>query len=54
MNLFVLRAVTGAPLGKIVAGSMPFVLMLVIGWLAIVAVPGLALFLPTTMWAPRP
>jgi len=52
MNLFVLRAVTGAPFGKIVAGSMPFVLLLVLGWVAVIAIPDLALWLPTTMLAP--
>jgi C4-dicarboxylate transporter, DctM subunit len=54
MNLFVLRAVTGAPFGKIVAGSLPFVVLLVLGWAAVIAFPDLALWLPTTMLAPRP
>jgi C4-dicarboxylate transporter, DctM subunit len=54
MNLFVLRAVTGAPFGKIVAGSLPFVVLLVLGWAAVIAFPDLALWLPTTMLAPSP
>jgi C4-dicarboxylate transporter DctM subunit len=54
MNLFVLRAVTGAPFGKIVAGSLPFVVLLVLGWVAVIAFPELALWLPTTMLAPSP
>jgi C4-dicarboxylate transporter DctM subunit len=37
MNLFVLRAVTGAPLGKIVTGSLPFVVLLILGWAAVIA-----------------
>jgi C4-dicarboxylate transporter DctM subunit len=51
INLFVLRAVTHERFGQIVAGSMPFVALLLLGWAAVVTVPGLALWLPQTMFA---
>jgi C4-dicarboxylate transporter, DctM subunit len=53
MNLFVMRAVTHRPFMEIVRGSAPFVVMLVAGWAAVVAFPGLALWLPTTMLGGR-
>lgn len=53
MNLFVMRAVTHSPFNQIVRGSLPFVLMLLFGWAMVVAFPGLALWLPTTMLGTR-
>jgi len=49
MNLFVLRAATRERFGQIVAGAMPFVAILLLGWAMVVAVPALALWLPQTM-----
>ncbi len=46
MNLFVIKGIAGAPLGEIVRGALPYVLLLIAGLLVIWAVPGLALWLP--------
>jgi C4-dicarboxylate transporter DctM subunit len=51
MNLFVLRAVTRERFGMIVSGSIPFVALLLLGWAMVVALPGIALWLPQTMFA---
>jgi C4-dicarboxylate transporter DctM subunit len=50
MNLFTIKAVTKAPLGEIIRGSLPYVLLM-LGCLALVmAWPQLALWLPGTMF----
>jgi tripartite ATP-independent transporter DctM subunit len=46
LNLFVIQGVTAAPLGEVIRGSLPFLLLLVGEGLALVAVPDLALWLP--------
>ncbi len=49
MNLFTIKAITGAPIGAIVRGSAPYVLLM-IGVLALVMLwPQIALWLPGTM-----
>ncbi len=49
MNLFTIKAITGAPMGTIVRGSAPYVLLM----LAVIALvmfwPQIALWLPGTM-----
>jgi tripartite ATP-independent transporter DctM subunit len=47
LNLFVIQGVTGAPLGQVVWGSLPFLLLLLAGAAILVAYPPLALWLPT-------
>lgn len=51
LNLFVIQGVTGAPLGQVVWGSLPFLMLLVAGAAVLVAFPELALWLPA-LWAP--
>ncbi|WP_417722927.1 TRAP transporter large permease [Salipiger sp.] len=46
MNLFVIKGITGAPLGTIVRGASPFVAIMVAGLAVLVAVPELATWLP--------
>lgn len=50
LNLFVIQGVTGAPLGQVVRGSWPFLVLLVAGAALLVAVPEVALWLPS-VWA---
>jgi tripartite ATP-independent transporter DctM subunit len=47
LNLFVIQGVTGAPLGEVVRGSVPFFLLLLAGAAALVLWPPLALWLPS-------
>jgi len=47
MNLFVIQGVTGAPLGQVVWGSVPFLVLLLSGAVILIAYPQLALWLPT-------
>ncbi len=49
MNLFVIKAVTKAPMGRIIAGSAPYVLLLLAGLAILMVWPQLALWLPGTM-----
>jgi C4-dicarboxylate transporter DctM subunit len=49
MNLFAIKAITKAPIGEIIKGVLPYVLLLVFGLGVAMAFPGLALWLPGTM-----
>ncbi|MGH8263494.1 MAG: TRAP transporter large permease [Steroidobacteraceae bacterium] len=49
MNLFTIKAITNAPMGQIVRGSVPYVLLLVLGLAAVMVWPQIALWLPSTM-----
>jgi C4-dicarboxylate transporter DctM subunit len=49
MNLFTIRAISNAPLGDIIVGSMPYVLLLVLGLAIVMVWPQVALWLPGTM-----
>ncbi|MBY5925166.1 MULTISPECIES: TRAP transporter large permease [unclassified Halomonas] len=49
MNLFTIKAVTEAPIGQIIRGSLPFVLLMLLGLALVMVFPGLALWLPGTM-----
>ncbi len=53
MNLFTIKAVTHAPMGQIVRGSAPYVLLLLIGMAIVMAWPQIALWLPGTMLGAR-
>lgn len=46
MNLFVMKGITGAPLSEVVRGAAPYVLLLILGLFLVIAVPGLATWLP--------
>jgi C4-dicarboxylate transporter, DctM subunit len=49
MNLFALKAITRAPLGEIIAGVGPYVLLLIFGLALVMFFPAIALWLPGTM-----
>lgn len=49
MNLFTIKAVTQSPMGPIIRGSIPFVLLMLLGLALVVALPQLATWLPTSM-----
>jgi C4-dicarboxylate transporter, DctM subunit len=49
MNLFALKAITRAPLGEIIAGVGPYVLLLIFGLALVMVFPVIALWLPGTM-----
>jgi TRAP-type C4-dicarboxylate transport system permease large subunit len=46
LNLFVIQGVTGASLGQVARGSVPFLLILLGAGVLLVLFPGLALWLP--------
>jgi C4-dicarboxylate transporter DctM subunit len=46
LNLFVIQGVTGASLGQVIRGSVPFFVLLLVGAAVIVAFPQIALWLP--------
>ena len=46
MNLFVIKGITGSPLSTVIRGAAPFVLLMIGGMLAIMALPDLATWLP--------
>lgn len=49
LNLFVLKAITDVPMGRIMAGALPFVLVLVAGLVILSFFPAICLFLPNHM-----
>jgi C4-dicarboxylate transporter, DctM subunit len=49
MNLFTIRAISNAPLGAVIAGSMPYVALLILGLVLVMIWPQIALWLPGTM-----
>ena len=50
MNLFTIKAVTRAPIGEIIRGSLPYVLLISLCLGIVMAWPQLALWLPGTMF----
>ncbi len=46
LNLFVVNAVTGVPLGRIALASLPFFLLMIVAAIVLAAFPQLALWLP--------
>jgi C4-dicarboxylate transporter DctM subunit len=48
MNLFTIKAVTKAPMGQIIVGSLPYVLLLIVGMGMVMLWPQIALWLPHT------
>ncbi|MCW5752168.1 MAG: TRAP transporter large permease subunit, partial [Alphaproteobacteria bacterium] len=49
MNLFVIKGVTGDSLRPIVRGVLPYVILMLLGMFMVLAIPELALWLPSTM-----
>jgi C4-dicarboxylate transporter DctM subunit len=49
MNLFTIKAISDAPMGEIIRGSLPYVLLLIIGLALVMIWPQIALWLPSTM-----
>ncbi|MCG4454893.1 TRAP transporter large permease [Pseudomonas sp. MMS21-TM103] len=49
MNLFTIKAVTHSPMGPIIRGSFPFVLLMMLGLGLVVAFPQIAVWLPNSM-----
>ncbi|HWD15488.1 MAG TPA: TRAP transporter large permease [Casimicrobiaceae bacterium] len=49
MNRFTIRAISNAPLGDIIVGSLPYVLLLILGLAIVMIWPAIALWLPGTM-----
>ncbi len=46
MNLFTIKAITKAPIGEIIRGIAPYVVLLIVGLAIVMAFPDLALWLP--------
>ncbi|MFQ3622234.1 MAG: TRAP transporter large permease subunit, partial [Acetobacteraceae bacterium] len=49
LNIVVIKAITGAPMGEVSRAVIPYLLMLAFGVLALIAVPEIALWLPRTL-----
>lgn len=49
MNLFAIKGITKAPIGEIVAGILPYVVLMLVGLGLVLAFPQIALWLPGTM-----
>jgi C4-dicarboxylate transporter DctM subunit len=49
MNLFAIKAITRAPIGEIILGVAPYVVLLIAGLGLVLAFPQIALWLPGTM-----
>ncbi len=50
MNLFTIKAIAKAPIEPIIRGVFPYTLILLLGLFLVLAFPGLALWLPSTMF----
>jgi C4-dicarboxylate transporter DctM subunit len=50
MNLFTIKAVTRAPIGEVIRGALPYVVLISVCLALVMAVPQLALWLPGTMY----
>jgi C4-dicarboxylate transporter DctM subunit len=48
MNLFVIKGISRAPLLQVIAGTWPYVLLMIAGLFVVLAVPGLATWLPAS------
>ncbi len=49
MNLFTIKAITRAPMGQIIRGAAPYVLLMILALALVMIFPQLALWLPGTM-----
>jgi len=50
INLFVIQGMSGEPLGRVAAGSFPYVLLMILAVVLLAFFPGLALWLPNKMF----
>lgn len=50
-NLFVLRGVTGLPIGQIATGALPFFFLMILATILLVLFPSLALWLPELLFS---
>jgi len=50
INLFVIQGMSGEPLGRVAAGSFPYVVLMLLGIVLLAFFPGLALWLPAKMF----
>ena len=46
MNLFVIKGIANAPLVEVIRGSLPYVILMIIGLFVVLAFPSLATWLP--------
>jgi C4-dicarboxylate transporter, DctM subunit len=53
-NLFVLQGLTGHSIGRIAQASLPFFFLMLLGVAIVTLLPGIALWLPEVLFAPRP
>ena len=49
MNLFTIKAITRAPMGEIIRGSAPYVVLMIVAMALVMIWPEIALWLPSTM-----
>jgi len=49
MNLFTIKAITRAPMGEIIRGAAPYVLLMILAMALVMVWPEIALWLPSTM-----
>ena len=49
LNLFTIQGITKAPLAEIIRGVLPFIILMIIGLIAVILFPQLSLWLPGTM-----
>ncbi len=49
MNLFTIKAITRAPMGEIILGALPYVLLMILALALVMIFPDIALWLPGTM-----
>jgi C4-dicarboxylate transporter DctM subunit len=49
MNLFVIKGIAKAPMGMIVRGVLPYVVLMLLGLGLMLAVPSLSTWVPATM-----
>ena len=50
INLFVIQGMSGEPLGRVAAGSFPYVVLMLLAIVLLAFFPGLALWLPAKMF----
>jgi len=46
MNLFVIKGIANAPLAEVIRGSLPYVLLMILGLFVVLLIPGLSTWLP--------
>lgn len=52
MNLFVVKAITGAPMSQVVLGTLPYAALLLCMLILLILFPGISLWLPNVMMGP--